>query len=240
MTTNINTYTVVYNGINGTTTAPLLNIYSDIFTYKDTSANNLPNISSIPFTAETMNGIATVDPSGGITLLNPGIYKIDMEVIVSESSYNDGQNQYFNTMLTTAYFDGSTNTWSYAVPLLYYNVNSTTTPIPPLTITSVDAPGVAYVTVSGTSENVYFNGLTLDLSNGPDLPGNPFINVQYKTNNQYKAYFNFLSIHYIINSTTGNQTIYFTTQAPNSGSSTLYMGLVTAVVNLTSTNSISL
>ena len=229
MTTNINMYNAVINGINGPTTTPLLNIYSDIFIYKDTNQKNLPAITSIPFTAETTNGIATVDPSGGITLINPGIYKIDMEVIISVSNHSEGNNNSFNTMLTTTYFNGSTNTWSGGVPLLYYNVSSTTNG--DLTIINVDAPGIAnYVG--------YYNGLS-GFNFGTTPPG-AFIEVQYKSNNGGEAYGNYMSIHYIINSKKANQKIYYTTQVPGGSSSTLYMGLVTAVVNLTSTNYISI
>jgi hypothetical protein len=92
MTTNINKYKANVNGAQ----TPLINTYSDIFTYNDTNTKNLPKISTVPFTAQTNNGIATVDSSGGIVLINPGMYEIDMEIIISQSNQYTGNNNWFN------------------------------------------------------------------------------------------------------------------------------------------------
>lgn len=224
MTTNINVYSANING----TKSPLINTFSDIFIYTDTNTHNLPKISSIPFQSITMNGIADLDPSGGLILINPGIYKIDIVVSVSSSNNSEGNNNSFNTALTTSFFNGTTNSWSNVVPVIYYSSGYTTNPN--LMLLNVIAQGDGYSVGPYTGLNYNFSG---------SVP-TPYIVVQYKSNNESYAYLNYLSISYTINSKLSNQTIYFTSQVPGSNNATLYLGLVTATVQLINTNYIDI
>jgi hypothetical protein len=228
MSTNINQYTANVNG----TQTPLINIYSDIFTYKDTNTNNLPQISTIPFTAQTNNGIAALDSSGGIILINPGIYKINMGIVVSQTNYNTQSTSGINMTWTTSAFNGTTNNWSNYVPLLYYDYLWPYTN-PNLTISNVIGRGSAYNVGNYDAYNFIYNYNNNIYNNTYPYP--PYINPEFYTNSTGEAYGNYLSVTYNINSKLPNQTIYFTGQVPGAGSATLYMGLVTATVQLINT-----